>query len=337
MTRRHFLAQTGVAGASLAEPAGEIQPALYSVTYLGLWYRGEALTMEQFLNRAQRYGYKAVEIEGKRPHGCPLDWSRQRCQEFRKRAAGSGLAIAAVGAMNDFSSPIPEQREAQLIYVRDLVRMSGEMGAKVVRLFLGWTGATPMQDGGGTYEIARRIWDFSHKGFTQEQIWNWCRQGLIEASHWAGDHGVVLALQNHKPVIATYKDVLRMVREVGSPHLKVCLDAPIMEDKSADYLREAVEATGALQVHSHFGGEYEKAADGSVHLRDSKEGNFYVPFLQALLENGYRGYISYELCHPLPMVNGRTVGIEFADENARLAIEFMRASIEEARRRAAAA
>ncbi len=41
-------------------------------------------------------------------------------------------------------------------------------------------------------------------------------------------------------------------------------------------------------------------------------------------EIGYRGYISYELCHQLPVVNGETVGIEFAHKNAQLAAEFMR-------------
>jgi predicted O-methyltransferase YrrM len=44
---------------------------------------------------------------------------------------------------------------------------------------------------------------------------------------------------------------------------------------------------------------------------------------------GYQGYVSYELCHELPAVNGRTVGIEFAHEQAGLAVEFMRGLIRE--------
>ena len=51
--------------------------------------------------------------------------------------------------------------------------------------------------------------------------------------------GVTLALQNHKPLIKDHRDVLRMVREVNSPHLKICLDAPLMPDKSAAAMREA--------------------------------------------------------------------------------------------------
>jgi hypothetical protein len=47
-----------------------------------------------------------------------------------------------------------------------------------------------------------------------------------------------------------------------------------------------------------------------------------------MTEVGYDGYIGYELCHQLPVVNGETVGIEYADEQARLAAEFMRALID---------
>ena len=39
---------------------------------------------------------------------------------------------------------------------------------------------------------------------------------------------------------------------------------------------------------------------------------------------GYDGYFSYELCHQLPVENGQTAGIEFANLNAELAAEFMR-------------
>lgn len=41
----------------------------------------------------------------------------------------------------------------------------------------------------------------------------------------------------------------------------------------------------------------------------------------------YQGYLGYELCHPLPVIDGQTVGIEFAEENAQLAAEFMRGLI----------
>src|SRR5262249_367992 len=56
---------------------------LYSITYLGLWYRGEALPLPAMITRAKQYGYDGIEIDGKRPHGNPLDWPTPRCRELR--------------------------------------------------------------------------------------------------------------------------------------------------------------------------------------------------------------------------------------------------------------
>ena len=37
---------------------------LYSITYLGLWYRGEALSLAEMIGRAKMYGYDGIEIDG---------------------------------------------------------------------------------------------------------------------------------------------------------------------------------------------------------------------------------------------------------------------------------
>ena len=44
-------------------------------------------------------------------------------------------------------------------------------------------------------------------------------------------------------------------------------------------------------------------------------------------EIGYSGYIGHELCHPLPVFDGQTVGLEFAEKNARLACRYMRTRV----------
>jgi sugar phosphate isomerase/epimerase len=144
----------------------------------------------------------------------------------------------------------------------------------------------------------------------------------VECARYAGDAGVILALQNHHPVIKSHKDVLRMVQEVHSPHLKVSLDVPIMPVRTPQIIHQAALEVGPLQALSHFGGEYDRGPDGKI-----KGAAYYPPFIRAMREIGYHGYIGYELCHPLPVVNGRTVGIEFAEKNAQLAAEFMRGLI----------
>jgi sugar phosphate isomerase/epimerase len=334
MNRRQFM------GASLAATAGlmtntnstsqaaqkkksNMKVGLYSITFLGIWYRGKALSLKEMIKRTKNYGYEGIEIDGKRPHGNPLDWPTRRCRELRSVSDGEGIEIHGVAANNDFSSPIPEYRECQIAYVKELIRMTSDLGAKTLRMFLAWPGVTKHPQL-AQYTIAKDIWKYTHNKFSEEQIWTWCREGMAECAKYAEDAGVILALQNHAPVIWSYRDVLRMVKQVNSPSLKVSLDAPIMIDKSPKNIQRAAKAVGNLQVLSHFGGEYDRDKNGKI-----KGAKFYKPFIQAMHEIGYSGYLSYELCHPLPKVNGQTVGLKFAEKNAQLAAEFMHGIINE--------
>jgi sugar phosphate isomerase/epimerase len=307
---------------------------LYSITYLGLWYRGEALTLPQMISRAKKYGYDGIEIDGKRPHGNPLDLPPGRCRELRSRADGEGIEIYAVAANNDFSNPVPEVREAQICYLRELIRMTADLGAPNLRVFLAWWGVTRHPQL-ASYDIAEGYWPIVHEKFTEEEIWGWCREALIECARYAGDAGVTLALQNHKPLIKDHHDILRMQEEVGSPHLKLCLDAPLMPDRSEAGIRAGAQAVGSQQVLTHFGGEFERRKDGTIRGFERNDGvvgeetnRYYRDFVRSMNDIGYDGYIGYELCHQLPVENGQTVGIEYADQNAQMAAEFMRSLIE---------
>jgi sugar phosphate isomerase/epimerase len=333
VSRRGFVQTAALAAGGLANltaaPAADVKIGLYSITYGGVWYRGDALTVEQVIGRAKKFGYQGVEIDGKRPHGNPLDMPKARCQQLRKMASDEGLEIYAVAGNNDFSSPVPEHRESQLVYLRELMRMTADLGAKVVRVFLAWPGVTLRPEGGGRYDIAQAVWKAEHKDFSEEQTWAWCRESLEEAARLAGEFGVTLALQNHPPVIKQgYIDCLRMVKEVASPHLKICFDARLEHTLDEAAVRRAVNEVGALQTLWHYGGEYDRGPDGITVKGDEKA----LAEMLGLVDIGYRGYAGFELCHPLPVVNGQTVGLEFVDKNAQLAAEYMKGVLAEAKK-----
>ena len=326
---------TGALGAAdvfgAGAPAAELKIGLYSITYLGVWYRGDALTLEQVIQRARQYGYQGVEIDGKRPHGNPLDMPKSRCRQLRQLASDQGIEIYAVAGNNDLSSPIPEHRESQLVYLRELIRVTADLGAKVMRVFLGWPGVTLLPEGGARYDLAQAAWRQVHQSFSEEQTWAWCRQGLAETARYAGEQGITLALQNHAPVIKGYRDCLRMVREVASPNLKVCFDARLEHGLDAAGIQKATVEVGPLQALSHFGGEYDRGPEGITVTA----GEQCPAAVLGLFEIGYRGYVGLELCHPLPVVNAKTVGIEFVDKNARLAAEYMKGIIAQVKKQRA--
>jgi len=345
--RRKFLRDTalGTTAIGLSAPAmqafasekgttSRCKVGLYSITFLGVWYQGNPMTLDDMIIKAKDLGYDGIEIDGKRPHGNPLDMPTSRCKELKAKAGDLGLDIYAVSANNDFSSPVPEYRECQIVYLRELMRMTSDLDVKPLRVFLGWPGVTLHPDG-GRYDIAADIWQHAHYQFEPEQIWDWCREGLIESAKYAGDFGVTLALQNHKPVINDWTDMMRMIKEVDSPNLKACLDAPIMDDKSPENIKAAAQAVGDLQMLTHFGGEFGRNPDGQiVDVQDHSDhgakeaeqaAHKYLPaFVKAMDNIGYEGYYSYELCHPLPIINDQKVGIDFVENCAGLACEMMK-------------
>jgi sugar phosphate isomerase/epimerase len=336
MSRRHFVG-TAVAAAGLgaqdsvqsaqtqnASRKPGIKVGLYSITFLGIWYRGRELSLEQVIGKAKEYGYDGVEIDGKRPHGNPNDWPTKRCKQLRSMADGEGIEIYAVAGNNDFSSPVCEHRESQIVYLRELIRMASDFGAATVRVFLAWPGVT-RQPQIATYTLARNIWEHTHSLTAGADDWSRCRDALAECARIAGDYGVTLALQNHAPIITSYKDVLRMIQQVNSAHLKACIDLPLLSDKSREGVLAATAEVGSLEVLSHFGGEYERAADRTILNNGGNEP--YLHFIRGLTQTGYNGYVGYELCHSLPVVDGQTVGLEFAEKNAQMAAEFMRGII----------
>jgi hypothetical protein len=99
-----------------------------------------------------------------------------------------------------------------------------------------------------------------------------------------------------------------------------------MRCHTSEYYREAITATGDRLVHTHFGGRFQRQADGTVtrltdpvspYLADERT------FLKAAREIvGYGGHVGYELCSPV-LVGHRHAGLHYALLQAELACEFM--------------
>ena len=301
---------------------------LYSITYLGIWYRGPALALKEFITQAGKLGYDGVEIDGKRPHGNPMDLDARTRADIRDHIEREGLALAAVAGNNDFSSPVTEHRENEMLMVREQIRLAKDLGAPVVRLFAAWPGVT-MRGGVATYEMSRAAYRRAFPDTTSEERWDYVRSCLTEVSQIAADEGIVLALQNHTPVIENYRDMLQLIDEVNSPALKACLDLPLLKRQDNEWVSRAALETGKLQSLSHFGGEYERAADGTVvpfkYAGPLSADHNYMAFATSMAEIGYQGFINYELCHPLWTRGRRSrADLNFAHDHAALALEFMR-------------
>lgn len=302
-----------------------IKVGLYSIAYSGTWYKGEHITIKDMIRKAKALGFDGIEIDLKRPHGFPLDLDQKSRSEIRKLAESEGIEIPAVAANNTFASPIPEHRENELLMVHEQIRLASDLGVKILRVFAAWRGIT-FRDGTATYDIISKYEESSNMDSLRVERWNWVKECLKEAVGWAEKYGVVLALQNHPPLIDNYKHMLGMVKEIDSDYLKCALDVCMETCQDDDWVAEAVKATGKLQILSHFNGEWIRNSDGEViqiQIAPQVLLRNYPVFIKALKKSGYNGYINYEFCHPA-LENHQFAGIEYIDKQAALALEYMR-------------
>ena len=315
---------------------------LYSITYRGVWYRGEAIDVFGLVRLAKQQGWEGLELDAERPHAAPMDLSADDRKRLRDLAGECGIELCAVSPNCDLSSPVPVQREAMICYVRECIKLAHDLGSPICKIFAAWRGIT-LHDGLATYDDTYSYnqygyWKGDRRGFVVE-----CMRELCKV---AEDYGIVLAMQNHGPdIVNRYQDVLSLIEEVGSPAFKACMDINIEpEADSAEHAREMAAASGPLQVHSHMNGEFARRRDGGVELVAG--GYFdkhfwgrqvaYPAYVDALVSSGYQGYMDWEFCHPA-MENGRPAGIEYVHDQTRMAFEYLSALRAAAEQKATAA
>ena len=106
---------------------------IYSVTYRGVWYRGEALNVFSLMRLAKQQGWEGVEFDAERPHAAPMDLRPDDRKRLRGLSQELELPITAIAPNCDLSSPVPTQREAMICYVRECIKLAHDLGRAAVQ------------------------------------------------------------------------------------------------------------------------------------------------------------------------------------------------------------
>ena len=304
--------------------------ALFTVSYSGLFYAGQALSVEQQVHKARELGFDGLAIETKRPVASPLDLSQADRARIKAVAADQGIALCAVESMSNFSGRYMEERENNLFMMRAVLDLARDLDVRLVKVFAAWPGVCNDEESIAVYAPYERATSYYKRLYPPDlRRWQRAIQGIQEVAGWAADMGITLVLQNHAPVTTPgYEDVLAMQQEVDRPNVQLCLDVPLFYDRQSDaYVREAVETCREHLLYTHYGAwNFSETADGQV-VQDpapSFGGRInYKAFVDALQRIGYEGYLASEYC--LPVLQRHSVaGIEEVDRANRLALRYMK-------------
>lgn len=267
-------------------------PVLFSVSYAGLWGQ-QALDLPSFLRKARQLGYPAVELMGKRPHLSLLDFGRAELDALRRAAEETQIAIVTIAGYTDFTLASGTETpavEMQVAYVRRLAEMARHLGARIVRVFTG----------------------YSTQADAYQRDWDACVRGVRQCAQAADDLGVLIGVQNHHDVGVGVDSYVEFLDEVDHPNCRAMFDpwsvalqgedlyaaakrlAPRMVQTTlADYVRMKRFAYQPGLVNY-------RPQDALVRAVPLGQGFLDLPgFFRGLQEGGFDGYVAYEMCSPL--------------------------------------
>ena len=280
-SRRVFLKGLGAAAAVAAgrpDPAIAMEPvarrggpsmklslAAYSYRkYMTDYRRGRvadpaaSMTMEDFVDLCAQ-----LNLDGTEPtsYYIPHPVSAEHLRGLRKRAFLLGLTVSGTAIGNTFTHPPGPELEKEIAHVKAWVDHAVVMVAPVIRIFAG--------------EV--------QKGTTEEQARKWCIDAIQRCCQYAGQRGVILALENHGGIVTTAEQLLSIVREVKSEWFGVNWDSGNF--RSVDpYAELALAAPYAVTVQI-------KTQVGSP--QGPKEAD--LPRVIGILKQaGYRGFVALE-------------------------------------------
>ncbi len=303
--------------------------ALLTVTYGGLFYKGNALSLEQQIHKAKELGFDALAIETKRPVASPLDLSKADRDRIKKIAENQNIVLCAIESMSNFAGRYMEERENNLAMMRLILELAKDLGVDLVKIFAAWPGIINDEEEVAVYGQYERTNYYKRLNPSELRRWNHCVKGIRETANMAADMGITLALQNHGPVLSKgYEDALVMMQEVDRKNVKLCLDMPLFYERQSDeYIHEAVQKCRAYLIHTHYGAwNFSQTADGEIIQEPSPSSGSlinYAAFIEELHNIDYKGYLTSEYCLPV-CKDHQFAGTEEIDHATRISLQYMK-------------
>ncbi len=187
---------------------------------------------------------------------------RNYLRELKRQCVDLGLTIAGLAVTNDFG---PDDRRAQEIEkVRQWTDVATFIGAPIVRVFSGTPAVSPPlvpeAEEGRIVGAFRKVF-----GPTQPNVrrtWSDAAYALRQCADYAGEHVVVLALQNApRAMVSTQAELTQCLHDVGSPWLRVSLDPSLLPGRVESPL------PGVVQVRARVTDVREDGADPTTPWR----------------------------------------------------------------------
>ncbi|GIW94709.1 MAG: xylose isomerase [Pirellulaceae bacterium] len=283
LDRRQWLTGTAIGlVAGLGKGHGQDQPAVkykrrIAVSTYSFWQfrHAEYRDVERCVVLAAELGFDGVELL----HRQMTDESPATLRRIKRTAFLHGMDLCGFSTHQGFLSPDEAVRRKNVEHTIHCIELCYELGIPTMRVNTGTWGTSRNFD-----ELMRnRGIEPPLPGYNDEDGYRWVVDGLSRCLAAAERCGVILGLENHWGLGRTPEGVLRIVKEIDSPWLRVTMDTGNFLEEPYDKLELLAPYTVLVQAKTYYGGGlwYTLELDYSriAHILD---------------KHGYRGYISLE-------------------------------------------
>jgi sugar phosphate isomerase/epimerase len=262
---------------AVSDPSPRRRPNRIAASTYSFWrFRDDSrLPIESCIDLSAEMGFDAVEIL----HIQMQDESHGYLQSLKRRAFLNGLDLCGFSTHQGFVSPDEAVRRKNIEHTVHCIELAHALGIPTIRVNTGRWGTTKSFD-----ELMKnRGVEPRLEGYTDEDGFGWVIASLEQCLPRAEELGVVLGLENHWGLGRTAAGVLKIVKAIDSPWLKVTMDTGNFFDDLYEQLAQLAPETVYVQAKTYFGG-------GTWYTLDID----YDRVAAILREHGYGGYISLE-------------------------------------------
>jgi sugar phosphate isomerase/epimerase len=245
-------------------------------TYSYWHFRTPRYPVEKVIEDAGRLGFDGVEIL----HRQMGDESPAYVNTLKQAAFRNGLALPMLSIHQDFISDKPEERGEAVKHTIRCIELAERLGIPSIRLNSGRWNTIPSFD-----DLMKVKGDEPPiKGFTDEDAFKWCIEGIQACLPAAEKAGVLLALENHWGLTTKTENLLRIYKSVNSPWLGINLDTGNFAVDPYPEIEKLAPHASIVQAKTYYGG-------GEWYTLDLD----YKRIAKTLRSAGFKGWVSLEM------------------------------------------
>jgi len=225
-----------------AHPRVKIAVSTYSYWHL----RGDKFPIEKVIEEAARLGFDGVEVL----HRQMTDESPAYVNTLKQLAFRHGLALPMLSIHQDFISEKPDERMDAVKHTIRCIELASRLGIPSIRLNSGRWNTIPSFD--DLMKVKGN--EPAIQGYTDEDAFRWCIEGIQACLPAAERHGVLLALENHWGLTTKTENLLRIYKSVASPWLGINLDTGNFPVDPYPEIEKLAPHASIVQAKTYYGG-----------------------------------------------------------------------------------